>query len=228
MSADASSIIFRERILAEQIMAEVIKSSNEIYQSMFNSSILLRTLSSIPIHTSSDANAWQTNAEGETSGKLSKKVNDAHRIADDITRFIQSWNMAKKWFFAIKLKGDYKFDVSHIYHFDVVFSLTDSTATDLTVADMFETCTVHFRVEAPGNAAPTHTITYQFEGMSSIYRAEEEMIHFQEPILQTIINLKCDVSKTYRNATAKWTRVIDMLMSKLERQPKLLDLYVPV
>lgn len=207
MSAETSSSIFRERILAEQIMNEVIKSSNEIYKSMFNSSILLQTLSSTLFHTNNDANLCQTNAKGKASVKLSKSVGEANRIADDLTRFIHTWNMAKKWYFAIKLNGDYRTDDNHIYEFDVVFRLTESTATDSNAVDTFETCTVHFRVTAKGNASAkataVDTITYQFEGMTSIYRAEEAMIHFQEPILQTIIDLKSDVSKTYRNVTTK-------------------------
>lgn len=190
-------------------MNEVIKSSNEIYKSMFDSSIVLRTLSSQPFHTDSDVKLWQTNADGRNSGKLSKSVGEANRIADDVTRFIHSWNMAKKWYFAIKLIADYRIDDNHIYEFDVVFRLTESTAADSNAVDTFETCTAHFRAEAKWNvsaeatAAPAYTITYQFEGMSSIYGAEEEMIHFQELILQTIIDLKCDVSKTYRSVTTK-------------------------
>lgn len=196
---------------AKQLVDNVLKNALLILNTMFSTSVTIQSMSQMKnsrmqqqIQNNVKDIFFTTmplkrNAYEMPWPKINEfKINDATAC---IERYIEKWNLTDQWSITVNFISQHRNEDIEFYRFVAIFQLPSdlsvaaapATAANAKIWFTFELN--HMIDDEDGTDLPR--VTYQFDGMNSIYLANMKMLRFQEKFLKMTIQLKMDLFRKF-------------------------------
>lgn len=191
---------------AKHFVDEILKNAILILNTMFSTSVTIQSISqtqnsrmpqqiqnsakeifltTMPVNRNKYEMIWP---------KISEfKIDDAIAC---IERYIHKWNMTEQWSITVNFISQYQNENVEFFQFLAIFQLPmDSSVATAVNAKIRFTFELNRMIDGNGTDLPR--VTYQFDGMNSIYPANMKMLNFQEKFLKMTIQLKMDLFRKF-------------------------------